>query len=214
MELYLTMRFFLLVTLASFSFITEVVSQNEQFTDTIYFMNGDVLRCEILDDSQIDVVFKYQPRKKLREKSVHKSEIFGVINDGEEIIYYLENGIVGDDLTEAEVKVFLAGERDARKNYNTKGVFYVGLVSNMAISALGEAGLLAVTIPVIVYPAMQYIPFIKIKEETITDITHRFNDIYAEGYEGVARGKRVMAALKSSALGTVLGVLIHVIILR
>ncbi|MFK7757046.1 MAG: hypothetical protein AB8B53_08970 [Flavobacteriales bacterium] len=187
---------------------------NEAFTDTIYFMNGDILPCEVLDDSQTEVVFEFKPRKKLREKGVHKSEIFAVVIDGQKDIYYAKNDIVGDDLTIREVEAYMAGQRDARSNYNTKAVFIIGLSLSLGTSIAGEAGLIALTAPIIAYPLAQYIPVIKIKEKTISNKDYQYNSVYAEGYEGVARGRRVMSALKSTGLGSILGFSVYQLISR
>ena len=212
-ELYLVMISKWLTAFFFFSFSLCLNSQTN-LNDTIYFMNGDILQCEIIDDSQIEVVFEFQKRKKRKERGVHKSEIFGIINNGMKEIYYEENIIVGDDLSVAEVEVYLAGQRDARELYKTKLVFLTGLGLSLATSIAGEAGLLAVTVPIVVIPAAQYIPYIKIKEETIVNPNHKYNVIYAEGYEGVARGKRVLAALKGSATGTVLGAFFYRLVLK
>ncbi|MEZ7999956.1 MAG: hypothetical protein QMC39_08280 [Flavobacteriales bacterium] len=194
--------------------ISSIINGQPALNDTIFFMNGDILQCDIIDDSQIEVVFEFQKRKRRKQLGVHKSEIFGIINNGVKEIYYEENEIVGDDLTISEVEVYLAGQRDARELYKTKKIFYTGLGVTLAISIAGEAGLLAVTVPLLIYPAAQYIPYIKIKGETIVNPNHKFNLIYAEGYEGVARGKRVMAALKGSAAGTVIGAFFYRLVLQ
>jgi hypothetical protein len=194
--------------------ISSIINGQPALNDTIFFMNGDILQCDIIDDSQIEVVFEFQKRKRRKQLGVHKSEIFGIINNGVKEIYYEENEIVGDDLTISEVEVYLAGQRDARALYKTKKIFYTGLGVTLAISIAGEAGLLAVTVPLLIYPAAQYIPYIKIKGETIVNPNHKFNLIYAEGYEGVARGKRVMAALKGSAAGTVIGAFFYRLVLQ
>lgn len=194
--------------------ISSIINGQPALNDTIFFMNGDILQCDIIDDSQIEVVFEFQKRKRRKQLGVHKSEIFGIINNGVKEVYYEENEIVGDDLTISEVEVYLAGQRDARALYKTKKIFYTGLGVTLAISIAGEAGLLAVTVPLLIYPAAQYIPYIKIKGETIVNPNHKFNLIYAEGYEGVARGKRVMAALKGSAAGTVIGAFFYRLVLQ
>ena len=194
--------------------ISSIINGQSALNDTIFFMNGDILQCDIIDDSQIEVVFEFQKRKRRKQLGVHKSEIFGIINNGVKEVYYEENEIVGDDLTISEVEVYLAGQRDARELYKTKKIFYTGLGVTLAISIAGEAGLLAVTVPLLIYPAAQYIPYIKIKGETIVNPNNKFNLIYAEGYEGVARGKRVMAALKGSAAGTVIGAFFYRLVLQ
>lgn len=206
----------LLVFIGLFCLInTESHSQsNEAFTDTIFFMNGDILPCEILDDSQTDVVFEFKPKKRTRTKEVHKSEIFAIVIDGQKDIYYAKNDIVGDDLTLKEVEAYMAGQRDARANYSTTPVFMLGLGIALGTSLAGEAGLLALTVPVIVYPLAQYIPVIKIREKTITNKDYQYNSIYSEGYEGVVRGKRVMSALKSTGVGSILGFTLFQLIKR
>ena len=194
--------------------ISSIINGQTALNDTIFFMNGDILQCNIIDDSQIEVVFEFQKRKKRKQLGVHKSEIYGIINNGMKELYYEENEIVGDDLTISEVEVYLAGQRDARKLYKTKKIFYTGLGVTLALSIAGEASLLAMTVPIIIYPAAQYIPYIKIKGETIVNPNHKFNLIYAEGYEGVARGKRVMSALKGAAAGSVIGAFFYRLVLQ
>lgn len=203
----------LIISLVFISIGQFLIAQ-QQFNDTIFFMNGDILPCTIQDDSDIDVEFEFKKRKRIKSKGVHKSEIFGISKKGEKQIYYAQNEIVGDDLSLAEVELYLAGQRDARSNYKTRLVFYSGLAISTAASALGEAGLLAVTVPTVTYPIAQYIPVIKIKENTITNINHKYNILYSEGYEGVARGKRVMAGLKGSALGSVIGAILYRAVLK
>jgi len=189
-------------------------NSNEVFTDTIYFMNGDIFQCEILDDSQTDVVFEYKRKKRVRTFEVHKSEIFAVIIDGEKDIYYAKNDIVGDDLTVKEVEAYMAGQRDGKENYNTTPVFLLGLGISLGTSLAGEAGLIAVTAPVVIYPIAQYIPVIKIREKTISDKRYQYNSIYSEGYESVVRGRRLTSALKSTGLGSVLGFTLYELLNR
>ncbi len=187
---------------------------NESFTDTIFFMNGDILSCEIIDDSQTEVVFEFKPKKRIRQKGVHKSEIFAVIVDGEKDIYYAQNAIVGDDLTIKQVEAYLAGQRDGRENYNTFPVFILGLGISVGTSLAGEAGLLALTSPIIMYPVAQYLPVIKIREHTISNKDYQYNTEYSEGYETVVRGRRVMSALKSTGLGSILGLTLFELLKR
>lgn len=185
-----------------------------QEQDTIYFMNGDILPCRILDAKDIDVVFEYKKRKRIKSKAVHKSDIFAIVDDGKKTVYYEINQIAGDDLTEKEVELFLAGQRDARSNFDTKIVFITGAAGSFAVSALTGNGLLVKTIPLIVYPVVQMLPRIKIREKTISNPDHRYNLIYADGYERVARGKKIVASIKSSALGSVLGFVFYRLALK
>jgi hypothetical protein len=62
--------------------ISSIINGQPALNDTIFFMNGDILQCDIIDDSQIEVVFEFQKRKRRKQLGVHKSEIFGIINNG------------------------------------------------------------------------------------------------------------------------------------
>ncbi len=203
----------LILIILSLGFIDTIIAQ-DQFNDTIYFMNGAILECNIVNDNQIAVDYEFLKKKKVKTASIHKSEIFGIVKDGIKSIYYAQNQIVGDELSISQVEVFLAGERDARNNYSTKKVFYSGLAITLATSILGEAALLAVSVPLVAFPLAQYIPIIRIREKTITNPDHRFNALYSEGYEGVARKKRFMSALKGSAIGTIAGATFFRLVLR
>ena len=56
------------------------------------------------------------------------------------------------------------------------------------------------------YTLLQLIPNIRIKEACISDVQkHQWNEIYAMGYERVARPKRLLSALKGGGIGLVGG---------
>ncbi len=182
--------------------------------DTVLFMNGVILPCKIITDDGTDLIYEFQKRKKLKRKSTHKSDIFGIIQNGERKVYYHVHAIAGDDLSEEQVLIFMAGQRDARNNFNLNTTWIAGLSFGTIAGILSRSNFLLVAVPVIVYPAAQLIPVIKIKKKFISDENYRYNDIYAEGFERAARGKKIAAAVKSSAIGTAVGTIIYRVFLR
>ena len=59
---------------------------------------------------------------------------------------------------------------------------------------------------------MQLIPRIKIREETISNSENKYNEIYAMGYESVARSRKVIGGLKGSAIGVTVGTIFYFLI--
>lgn len=177
--------------------------------DTVLFMNGDIIVGKILSDDGTDLVYEFKKRKKVKKRSTHKSDLFGIVKNGERKVYYAQNSVVGDDLDEQEVLIFMAGQRDAKNNFSLTTVWAGGLSFGTIAGILSRSNFVLVGMPVIVYSLGQYVPIIKIKEKYITNPNHRYNDIYAEGFERAARGKKLTAAIKSSALGTAIGTVIY-----
>jgi len=202
------LRFLTIVLLCSLC--SEGISQQ----DTVLFMNGVIMPCKIISDDGTDLTYEVKKRKKLRMKSTHKSDIFGIIQNGERTVYYNVNSIAGDDLTEKQVLVFMAGQRDGRDNFDATATWIGGLSFGTIAGILSRSNFILIAMPLIVYPLAQVIPVIKIKEKFITDPNHRYNDIYAEGFERAARGKKLTAAIKSSAIGTAIGTVIYRVFIR
>lgn len=181
--------------------------------DCVLTMSGRAIPCEIIDDFGFEVRFEVTKKNgKKKELRLHKSEIFSVIkNGGAEEVYYAQDDILGDWMSEAEMRIFLAGEQDARNGYDDKPTVYVGMALGAGGAYLAQGGLITTLIVPIAYTLVQMAPVIRIREETITDIRHQYDEIYALGYERVARPKKIVGALKGSATGMVVGVVLFLI---
>ncbi len=197
-----------------FGLLCYVCSEGISQQDTILFMNGVILPCEIISDDGTDLIFEYKKRKRTKSKNAHKSDVFGIIHDGERKIYYQMNAIAGDDLTEPQVLIFMAGQRDGRNNFDLTATWLGGLTFSTVAGILSKSNFILVALPILVYPIGQLIPIIRIKEKYISDPDYRYNDIYAEGFERAARGKKIAAAVKSSVIGTAIGTIFYRVVLR
>lgn len=140
------------------------------------------------------------------EHYTHRSDIFSMQKAGqeEEILYALDD-VLGDWMTVDEMRIYMAGEQDARDNFKANGVFYAGMPVGAVVAYLAQGGLILTLGGPVLYTLLQLAPNIRIKEETITNLVHQYNEIYALGYERVARSKQMVQALKGSAIGMVLG---------
>lgn len=181
--------------------------------DTLITMAGYDIPCTIVNSEDYDIQFeivKKSGKKKMR--SMHKSEVFAIIKNGVEEVIYAPDPVLGDDVSVQEMRIFIAGQRDARNYFDARPTFWVGLGAAMAGSIFASGALIATLTLPILYPLAQLIPVIKIKEQYISDPNHRYNEIYASGFESVARSKKILAGLKGAAIGAAAGVLVIAII--
>ncbi|MCB0762080.1 MAG: hypothetical protein KDC12_11205 [Flavobacteriales bacterium] len=181
--------------------------------DVILTMSGREIQCAITDDSGFEIVYNYEnARGKTKEGRVHKSEVFSVSQGSQpEQIYYSQDTLLGDWMNEAEMRIYLAGQVDARAHYDVRNTFALGLGGARFVSYIAGGGLiLSIAFPVL-YTVYQLIPYIKIREETISNPIHRYNEIYALGYERVARTKQVLNALAGSAIGMLGGIVYYLL---
>lgn len=199
---------FLFVAFLSLS-ITSAFSQ-----DKILTMEGAVIDCQIIDDTQILITYEVtNKRGKVKSRSMHKTEVFSIIKEGKnEHIFYSKDEVLGDNFTIEEMKIYLVGEQDAKKSYSTRNTEIIGYVLGAAGGYLAQGSVIVLLITPITYVLYQYLPYIKIKEETMSSIGYKHNDFYMQGYELVARGKKIRAALKSSVIGSLAGAIIYRII--
>lgn len=178
-----------------------------QAQDKILLMNGQSLDCKILSDSTIDLVFQLTKKNgKVKVLERHKNDVFSYTYAGKpEIILYRQDEMLGDLYSTDEMRIFLAGQHDARANYHPHATAIVGFVLCGGVAYWGQDGFLTAIGPATVYTLLQFIPKIRIKEKTMSDPRFKYNDIYADGYEPPARSRKVGQAAAAGYSGAVLG---------
>lgn len=179
-----------------------------QAQDKILLMNGQSLDCKILSDSTIDLVFQITKKSgKVKVLERHKNDVFSYTYAGQpETILYRQDEMLGDLYTSDEMRIFLAGQRDARTNYHPRATAIVGFLLCGGVAYWGQDGFLTAIGPATVYTLLQFAPKIRIKEKTMSDPRFKYNDIYADGYEPPARSRKVAQAAGAGYSGAVLGV--------
>lgn len=182
--------------------------------DTLLLMNGRTLNCNIVADSGTVYVLELTKKNgKVKVHEIHKNDVFSVTKRGEkEIVLYAPNPMIGDIYQIEEMRFYMAGENDARNNFTAWPTFIVGFALCGTISYLGEEGLILSIVPPLVYTAAQLIPKIKIREETISDMSYQYNDFYADGYEPPARTRKIIRALQGAYAGAAAGLAAYLLI--
>lgn len=182
--------------------------------DKVLMMSGIEYECEFIEDNGVELVFEVTKKNgKKKQMNFHKSSIFSyTLEKSDETILYSQDEFLGDDFTIQEMRIYLAGEQDARAGYNNKPTALGGIGFSGFVTFFAGAGFITILVSPIAYAVGHMIPRIKIKEETITDARHRFNEIYAMGYESVARSKKVFGALIGGAIGSLAGSTLNLLI--
>lgn len=179
---------------------------------TLVRMSGQEITGTLVSSDGIDIVIDVERRKgKMRRLNIHKSEVFSITFPEGEWVLYAPDEVLGDDLTVDEMRIFIAGEQDARKGFKTWPTFTAGVVLGLAGAVFAEGGLIITILPPVAYTLLQLAPVIKIQGASISNPDYLDNDIYAMGYERVARPKKLIAGLKGSALGMGLGIITYFI---
>lgn len=191
-----------------------VLAASARSQDTLLLMNGQLLPCKILSDSGTVIEMELIKRKgKIKQREIHKSEIFSIRKGSEpEVILYAQDEIIGDDLTVEEMSFYLAGQGDARANYNGFPVFIIGLAACGTIAYLGGDGYLTAVVPPIAYIMVQFIGRVKVQKDSMSNPNYDQNDMYAYGYGPTARSRKMIRAMEGGFAGSALGVTLYLLL--
>lgn len=144
--------------------------------------------------------------------AVDRMEVFSAKpNSSPEKVFYYYDEPAGNYLTEAEMRAFVIGERDARFGVRGKGWFYGGLVLGFGAGYALQGSIFTIAVPPVLALGAK-IPIVKIKHEHVLDARYHGDPNYAAGYESVARSRYFLETLKGSALGAFLGLAVYSIV--
>ena len=182
----------------------------------VLLMNGTVVENTLWEEKD-GVIYIYDQRTNLfgKEKpraiELNKSEIFSLSNGKTEQVLYFQDTMLGDYYTPEEMRMYLAGAGDARKNFKAWHIAIIGYELCLFAGNLVGDGLLVLIVPPITYAAIQYVGKIKIREKYISDPNFKYNDLYAEGFEPPARSRKMIRGVLSGLAGSVTGVVLSLI---
>jgi hypothetical protein len=189
-----------------------------QMKSKVTLMNGRELPCTIKADTGFVLVVAYQKRNgKVKEMMLNKGEVFSYTS-GEgsgpsaEKIIYTQDSLLGNDLTVEEMRIYLAGERDAANLYKARHVFWIGFIACGAIAYIGEDGVISTLVPPVLH-ALVYLPLrVRARPHQVSQDGYRYNDFYADGYLPVAKSRRELQALKGGFLGAAVGLATYLVL--
>jgi hypothetical protein len=176
--------------------------------DSVLLMNGREMECTVLADTGTVLLLQMtKPNGKVIQREIHKNDVFSVSMGGSgEDVYYLQDEMLGNIYSVDEMRFYLAGENDARQNFEAWPTFAVGFALCAGVSVWGGDGYMTAVGPPIMYTLIQLIPKIKIREKTMSHPEYKYNDIYADGYEPPARTRKLSRAMEGAFLGSATGV--------
>jgi len=192
-----------------FTFLVFVTAGSTIFAqDQLIMMSGSVIDCKVIAQDKVFIEYERVTRNgKVKQQSVSRYEVFSILHeDGTETVLYQADNAQFNDYTVDQMRAYVNGELDARKNYKGgKSAFWIGLGVGAFSGYAGQANFLWTFGTPLVLSSASYIPNIRIREEAMSDTNYKFDNDYALGFERVSRTKLVMGTLKGSALGSAIG---------
>ena len=177
--------------------------------DTLVLLNGKQYFGNALDTAGIKINFNlYRPGKKAKLKSFYRDQVFSIKTEtGLEHVFYYPDMFFVDEYTVDNMRFEVYGRMDGR-NFNTKWVYPVGLVSGLLAGYFSKGAALSVLVPIAFIGVVQ-IPIVKIQHKTISNPDFIGNEFYAGGYDRSARMKRTKHAIISGFVGLAAGILLY-----
>jgi hypothetical protein len=178
-------------------------AQTSEPLDTVFLMSGKVVTGVVKDTSNEKLKILIPKKGEFKSDFIDQELIFSVkYKTGTEKVFYVQDTLFGNYYTPNEIRYYLHGERDARKNYRCRlwvaGGFILGYGSGLFHSPI----LLAVPFG---YSSASAGFRVKIRPGSISNPDYLRYDTYLLGYEKVARQKRLMRTMISGAIGFACG---------
>lgn len=211
-----------IILLFAFLFIGNVVAQ-----DKIQLMNGKVLRGKL--KTQTDDIYNFNYYKnggKVKSIELSKFRMFSHTNSaGEETVLYKQDTLMGNFYSENEMRMYIYGQRDAFKSMKGAPLFVASMALGFTSVLLdtyefqegnanppGFFNRTPTVAPIIVPFALTIGAGLiksKVRKEHAADVTFLSSEYYIEGFQKVAKVKRVKSAFIGSISGVVAGFIVY-----
>jgi hypothetical protein len=196
-----------ILSFLSFIFIASAYYCQSTAQDSVFLMNGQVVTAQVSDTS-LNGITIIDPKKNTKKISYDWDQLYLVrFADGYKKFYYSQDTTINNWLTREEMWMYMKGESDARKGYRARGAIagagIAGLVGGMTGSFWG---------PILPYGfmALSGAPKIRIRHETVSDLSNLKSEAYIMGYERVARQRLKTRSLIGGTVGLIAGYGIYI----
>lgn len=174
----------------------------------ITLLGGQVFQGNIITEGEDFFVYEFtSPKGRRKVRTLDKDRVFSLVKDGREVLYYEPGKHEQFTYSIQDMRYFIYGQQDARSRYKTALPFVVAtIVSTGTALYLGTEGsflTLAAPVPGLLAGALS-----KGRNPGATDAAkpeYLAHTSYIEGYREGARGRKLMAALSGSLIGTAAG---------
>jgi len=171
-------------------------------TDTLYFMNGQVIGEKVMDTllGAITINDAKKPGKRLHYE--HDQLYMVLFSDGYKRYYYQQDTLKYNWFTREEMWYFMKGERDSRRGFKP-----IGCAIGASIAGLlgGMSGTFWGPILPYGYMALSGITRIRINHKSVSHPNFLDQDAYILGYERNARQKRKIWSVIYGSAGLAVG---------
>ncbi|MCC7050939.1 MAG: hypothetical protein IT239_04080 [Bacteroidia bacterium] len=190
--------------------------------DKILMLNGKEINTHIVDTTFLHISTQDKPGNKIQ--TIDRYRVFSINWSDNESVLYKQDTLIGNFLSEHDMRMFVYGGKDAVEYYKAPYTFWGGVaagfvggyVQPLVIIKTTSNTLLArpafTPIIPIAYCATIGLHWIKINKKHVSNPLYLSEDAYVFGYERAARGKRVQKAIWGSLTGLAVGLaagLIH-----
>lgn len=191
--------------------------------DLLHLMNGQTFEGTILDTAEGKVTMNSIVKTKTKKYVLDHYRVYSIVKKNEpEIVFYKRDTTIGNFLTPEEMKYYFLGEKDARKSYNPVGIKIAACLFTYSISLVdtykkdsvnntflkgffkSEPGLISIVAPFAI-TALAGFPAVQISINKVSNKNYLNQQPFVDGFEKVARSKKVFGALKFSIIGGALG---------
>lgn len=231
MVIFASMKFF---TFFSLLFVCVLANAQNDTTncDTILLQNGKKIGCSIIKTDNFVTEYKYTKRSgRVKQTYANNPGIFSLqYNNQEDRVLYNKDTLFGNQLSIKQMRKYVYGAADARKNYNTHWYFAGGAVLGFssvfldtylypkeAAQGNSESGPFRTSpsvfpiIAPIVYTVAIALPKTRLRKKHVDHLRLKNNEFYQGGFEKIARQKRIFTGLGSTAAGMALGYICYFI---
>jgi hypothetical protein len=165
--------------------------------DTLLLLNGKKYPIKVKKVTNDSITFE-PIGKEGKEKQIEKIDVFSLISpNGNELVMYRQDTNAGNNLSVDQMRNYIYGEQDARKNYHAPLMAVAGLIAGAGGGFVGFYGLMVPPLAT----ALLCIKSPKVKAKNVSKPELITNDYYTTGFQSIAVRKKV----KNGMIGGLLG---------
>lgn len=174
--------------------------------DTIILLTGHIIPCKVYQENENVITCEFTKKGREERLILDSYRVFSIkFGNGDEKVYYQQDSTNGNWFSVDEMRYFIYGEQDAMKGYKSPMTSVLGLIAGAGAGFFAMESLILFAAP-LVYTTGNILPYIIIDRKTVRDEKLLEQETYVQGYERIARSKKIQNALKSSAAGLAVGI--------
>jgi uncharacterized ubiquitin-like protein YukD len=172
---------------------------------TLLFIDGRKAECAVVDYTTDSLKVNYTLLNKTKARSTPKDQLFSYTPKlNNEIVFYTNDTLGENELTEREMRMYMLGQQDARAHYKTPLSIVGGAVFGVA-SGYFITPLLS-PLGVVPFVVVNGLIIRRVNRNKVYNKLYLAEETYLMGYEKIAKSKRVQQSLISGIVGIAVGI--------